>query len=94
MKTARGAKPYEAIVILCAIALTFVVGCNTWDIISDQMSICSIVNCDQLGLTDIAGPKNLLVPDWPDYDSDPLCVIPGFCGGSIWYPYSWGTTQE
>lgn len=64
------------------------------DVISNNADLCLIINCPSVGIVDIAGPANPLVPTKPDYDKDPTCTLPGMCGPSIWYPYSIGTSSS
>jgi len=80
---------YSAVVILLAL-FGGLVGCDLVSMVLNQIPLCSVVNCEQLGLIDVAGQKNLLLPDGPDYSDDPTCTLPGYCGPSPWYPQSSG----
>jgi len=63
-------------------------GCTSLELIKNYGDICSIINCSALGIVDVAGPRNPLVPSTPDYSLDPTCTLPGMCGTNPWYPYS------
>jgi hypothetical protein len=75
--------------VICSLFLT---GCDAVGIIKNNVDMCSVINCAQWGIVDIAGPHNPLVPSEPDYSLDPTCTLPGMCGPSIYYPYSTATT--
>lgn len=75
------------------IAMTVAGGCLPIDVIRQQGDICAVVNCAALGWVD-PGPRNPLVPSAPDYDKDPTCTLPGFCGPNIWYPYGIPPTDQ
>jgi hypothetical protein len=77
-----------------AVSCFIFAGCDALEVLSNNVSICTLVNCDELGIVDIAGPHNSLVPDSPDYSKDPTCTLPGFCGANPWYPYSTAETVE
>ncbi len=74
------------------ISVALTTGCTASELIKNNVDICSLINCSQLGIVDIAGPRNTLVPNGPDYDHDPTCTLPGMCGPSIYYPFSQGST--
>ncbi|NLE29277.1 MAG: hypothetical protein GX629_06375 [Phycisphaerae bacterium] len=64
--------------------VTFLSGC---DFISNNVDVCSLINCDQLGIVDYQGISNAdQIPNGPNYDLDPLCTYPGMCGPNYWYP--------
>jgi hypothetical protein len=74
--------------VLVGLTFVFLTGCDTVDFVLKNAELCSIINCDQVGIVDITGPNNPLVPNQPDYDKDPTCTLPGLCGPNPWYPYS------
>jgi hypothetical protein len=75
-----------------AICSLFLTGCDALNIIKNNVSLCTVIDCASVGIVDIAGPHNPLVPNQPNYDLDPTCTLPGMCGPSIYYPYSTATT--
>jgi len=77
-----------ALLILAAVMLTAAPGCNLFGVLLNNVSPGDILNLGQLGQVDLAGSRNLFIPEWPDYDKDPFCQIPGFCGANIFYPTS------
>jgi|WetSurMetagenome_2_1015567.scaffolds.fasta_scaffold202551_2 hypothetical protein len=76
-----------------AISGLFLTGCDAVGIIKNNVDMCTLINCAQLGIVDIAGPHNPLVPSEPNYSLDPTCTLPGMCGPSIYYPYSVATSS-
>jgi hypothetical protein len=75
--------------ILSLFALAIVIGitgCTAVDIIKNNVDMCSVISCESLGIIDLAGERNVLIPD--KYGDDPFCTIPGMCGPNIFYPYS------
>jgi len=83
-----------ATLALASVIMALLPGCSPLQTVLQFTSPCNLVNCQALGLVDIAGQQNLLMPDYPDYGKDPTCVIPGFCGPNHWYPFSFGTIIE
>lgn len=75
--------------VIFAVLLT---GCDTLNIIKNNADLCTLINCSAVGIVDFAGPHNPLVPNQPDYDLDPTCTLPGYCGPNFWYPFSTATT--
>jgi len=69
-------------------------GCTASELIKNNVDICTLLDCGSLGIVDIAGQRNTLVPNGPDYDKDPTCTLPGMCGPSIYYPNSSGSTED
>jgi hypothetical protein len=82
---------YFVMVVLLGLGFSMLIGCDALQTLGNYIPPCSIINCEQLGQVDYAQPRNLLIPDWPDYDKDPTCTIPGFCGPNIFYPNSTGS---
>ena len=81
----------QLLVVLVVFSLTLSsFGCDLLSAFSNLISPGVVFNLAQIAQTDISGPPNLLLPDWPDYDKDPTCIIPGYCGGSPFYPFSSG----
>jgi len=80
------------VLVLSGVLLVAVSGCNLVEGIFALVAPGSILNLAQLGQTDIAGQRNMFMPAYPDYASDPTCIIPGFCGGNPWFPFSTGET--
>ena len=80
-------------ILTLGIATMFLSGCTAMDILKNNADLCSLINCASVGIVDIAGPHNPLVPSQPDYSRDPSCSLPGMCGPSIWYPFSTGAAS-
>lgn len=80
--------------VVAGLFSVIMVGCGPAQTLLNQIQPCSLLNCDSLGLVDIAGQQNLLIPDWPDYAKDPTCIIPGFCESNIFYPEGGGGGGE
>ncbi len=78
------------IIMISLLAVSILVGCDLGQAILNMIPPDSILNLSQLQQVDIAGQPNRLIPHYPDYDKDPTCVIPGFCGPNQWYPFSIG----
>jgi hypothetical protein len=82
-------KKYLVITMLMlAVSCFALVGCDALEILGNNLSICTLVNCEELGIVDITGPNNTLIETEPNYNLDPTCTIPGLCGANPWYPYS------
>ena len=81
-------KLYSAALVILISLLVSGSGCTLVDALLSQIDPGSILNLAQLGQVDFAGQRNLFIPSYPDWSKDPTCVIPGFCGGSLFYPFS------
>jgi hypothetical protein len=73
--------------------MAFLVGCSVTDYLTNNLDVCSLINCDQLGIVDYTGTANPIDVS-PDYDSDPLCTVPGLCGSNYWYPNATSTATD
>ncbi len=78
------------LVLVSLLTVSILVGCDLANTVFSFIPPDSLLNLSQLQQVDIAGQPNRLMPDYPDYDKDPTCVIPGFCGPNHWYPFSTG----
>ncbi len=78
------------IMLIGLLGVSILVGCDLAQTMLNLIPPDSLLNLSQLQQVDIAGQPNRLIPDYPDYDKDPTCVIPGFCGPNHWYPFSIG----
>jgi len=80
----------KAIIWLLSSVMTLgtVRGCALLDLggwTLDQIQPSSVLNAEALGIVD-TGIRNPTLPDYPNYDDDPTCVIPGYCGETPFYP--------
>ena len=82
------------ITTLCTFSMVRGCGFGTLQWAFDQIEPSSLLNTDALGIPDITGRRNPILPDFPDWDDDPTCVIPGYCGPSPFYPFSTGEPDE
>jgi len=83
-----------AAVVLAGITMMSLTGCSVLHFIQNNGDLCSLINCTQLGLVDVSGPSNDLVPTQPNYSKDPTCTLPGLCGANYWYPFATSDPQE
>ncbi|UCD29544.1 MAG: hypothetical protein JSV03_03420, partial [Planctomycetota bacterium] len=56
------------------VGTTFQAGCLS-NILRNVNPCGTIIDCDPLEF-------DLLLTDYPDWDKDPTCTVPGWCGGS------------
>jgi len=80
--------------LLCTVGVVRGCGFGLLDMALNNIQPCSFLNCEDLQIPDVMGRENPVLPDYPDYDRDPTCVIPGWCGPSPFFPFSTGGEGE
>ncbi len=79
---------------LCTFSMVRGCGLGGLQWAAGQIEPCSLLDCEALGIPDITGRRNPILPDYPDWSDDPTCVIPGYCGPIPFYPGSIGTPED
>lgn len=81
-----------AAVLMFACTLVLGTGC-VLETVATQIDPCSVINCGELGL-DETPRANPFLPDGPDWDKDPTCTIPGYCGDTPYMINEIGTADN